>query len=85
MLLVEATKCPGLKWQNSDVLWYSLLDDSVRSENASADFFSHHTSAGQQLVQAAHFLPGSALAGGNATTIPQRIQPFLKGAYLFSD
>ncbi|MBO0790819.1 MAG: extracellular solute-binding protein [Ktedonobacteraceae bacterium] len=39
------------------------------------------SSAGQQLVQAAHFLPGSSLIGGDATTLPQQIQPLLKGMY----
>lgn len=37
--------------------------------------------AGQHLVRDAHFLPGSALAGGDATTIPQSIQPFITGTY----
>jgi molybdate/tungstate transport system substrate-binding protein len=39
------------------------------------------SSVGQQLVQAAHFLPGSALVGGDATTIPKPIQSLLKGTY----
>jgi len=37
--------------------------------------------AGQQLVQAAHFLPGSALVGGDVTAVPEQVQPLLTGVY----
>lgn len=37
--------------------------------------------SGQQSVQAAHFLPGSALVGGDRMSVPQQLQSFLKGAY----
>jgi molybdate/tungstate transport system substrate-binding protein len=37
--------------------------------------------AGQQLVQAAHFLPSPALVGGDAASVPLQLRPLLQGAY----
>ena len=39
--------------------------------------------AGQQHVQAAHFLPSPALVGGDTEAVPHRIRPYLKGEYQY--
>ena len=36
---------------------------------------------GQNLVQAAHFLPGPTLVGGEKTSVPGQLQPHLLGDY----
>ena len=36
---------------------------------------------GQQLIQAAHFLPGPALVGGDKTSVPGQLQTLLQGDY----
>ncbi len=36
---------------------------------------------GQQLVQAAHFLPSTALVGGDAALLPNPLRPFVRGMY----
>jgi molybdate/tungstate transport system substrate-binding protein len=38
---------------------------------------------GQQLVQAAHFLPGPILVGGDASSVPQQLRAFLQGDYRY--
>jgi molybdate/tungstate transport system substrate-binding protein len=39
--------------------------------------------AGQQLVQAARFLPGPVLVGGDAASVPHQLRPFLQGEYQY--
>jgi molybdate/tungstate transport system substrate-binding protein len=39
------------------------------------------SSSGQQLVQSAHFLSGTALVGGDATSLPDHLGPLLRGRY----
>ena len=39
--------------------------------------------AGQQHVQAAHFLPGSALVGGDVSAVPHQLRPLLLGEYQY--
>lgn len=39
--------------------------------------------AGQQLVQAAHFLPGPALIGGDASLVPHFLRALLQGDYRY--
>ena len=36
---------------------------------------------GQQLVQAAHFLPGTALVGGDTSSLSDRLRPLIRGKY----
>ena len=38
---------------------------------------------GQQLIQAAHFLPSPALVGGDKTSVPAQLQTLLQGDYLY--
>ncbi|HEY0754744.1 MAG TPA: extracellular solute-binding protein [Ktedonobacteraceae bacterium] len=63
----------------------AVLNDAANPQAAWQVVAFLLSEAGQQLVQAAHFLPGSALVGGDATTIPRPIQALLKGTYRSSN
>jgi molybdate/tungstate transport system substrate-binding protein len=39
---------------------------------------------GQKLVQSAHLLPSPALVGGDGSSVPPQLRPFLQGVYSFS-
>ena len=39
--------------------------------------------AGQQVLQEAHFLPGTAHVGGDTTALPDRLGPLLRGRYSY--
>jgi ABC-type Fe3+ transport system substrate-binding protein len=55
---------------------------NAKNLDAALDFVEYLLSpTGQQLVQAAHFLPGLALVGGDAAFVPGRLQPLIQGEY----
>jgi ABC-type molybdate transport system substrate-binding protein len=65
------------------IRWFSaaVLENAANPHTAQQVVASLLSPNGQHLVQAAHFLPGTALVGGDVASVPEHLQSFLGGAY----
>jgi molybdate/tungstate transport system substrate-binding protein len=82
---VHFTTNTGQTFHGKPISFSATVLNNASNPQAALQFVEYLLSpAGQQHVQAAHFLPGPALVGGDAASVPSRIQPFIQGEYRYS-
>ncbi|HLX41671.1 MAG TPA: extracellular solute-binding protein [Ktedonobacteraceae bacterium] len=79
---VQYTTDSGQTFHGKPISFSAAVLNNARNPQAALHFVEYLLSpAGQQLVQATHFLPGQALVGGDASAIPDRLRPHIQGEY----
>jgi len=82
---VHFTTSTGQTFHGKPISFSATVLNNASNPQAALHFVEYLLSpAGQQHVQAAHFLPAPALVGGDAASVPSRIQPFIQGEYKYS-
>jgi molybdate/tungstate transport system substrate-binding protein len=81
---VHFTTNTGQTFHGKPISFSAAVLNNASHPHAALQFVEYLLSpAGQQLVQAAHFLPGPALVGGDAASIPQHLRALLQGDYRY--
>jgi molybdate/tungstate transport system substrate-binding protein len=79
---VHFTTSTGQTFHGKPISFSATVLNNASNPQAALHFVEYLLSpAGQQHVQAAHFLPVPALVGGDAASVPSQIQPFIQGEY----
>ena len=79
---VHFTTNTGQTFHGKPISFSAAVLRNAKNLEAALDFVEYLLSpAGQQLVQAAHFLPGLALIGGDVASVPSRLQSLIQGEY----
>jgi ABC-type Fe3+ transport system substrate-binding protein len=79
---VHYTTNRGQTFHGKPISFSAAVLRNAKNLDAALDVVAYLLSpAGQQLVQAAHFLPGVALVGGDAASVPGRLQSLIQGEY----
>jgi len=79
---VQYTNDKGQTFHGKPISFSAAVLKNATDLHAAQQFIAFLLSpSGQKLVQAAHFLPGPALVGGDKTTVPENIQALLNGDY----
>jgi molybdate/tungstate transport system substrate-binding protein len=79
---VHFTTNTGQTFSGKPISFSAAVLNNATHPHAALQFVEYLLSpAGQQLVQAAHFLPAPALVGGDASSVPPHLRPLLQGAY----
>lgn len=79
---VHFTTDRGHTFHGKPISFSAAVLKNARNSDAALNFVEYLLSpTGQQFVQAAHFLPGLALVGGDAASVPGRLRPLIHGEY----
>ena len=79
---VHYTTDRGQTFHGKPISFSAAVLKNAQNPDAALDVVAYLLSpAGQQLVQAAHFLPAQALVGGDAASVPGQLQPLIQGEY----
>jgi molybdate/tungstate transport system substrate-binding protein len=79
---VQFTTNTGQTFHGKPISFSAAVLKNAKNPQAAQHFIEFLLSPqGQNLVQAAHFLPGPALVGGDKTSVPSGLQPYLLGDY----
>lgn len=79
---VDYTTDRGQIFHGKPISFSATVLRTAKNSDAALDFVEYLISPiGQQLVQAAHFLPGLVLVGGDAASVPSRLLPLIQGEY----
>jgi molybdate/tungstate transport system substrate-binding protein len=79
---VHYTTDRGQTFHGKPIAFSAAVLRNAKNLDAALDVVAHLLSpAGQQLVQAAHFLPALALVGGDAASVPSRLRSLIQGEY----
>ena len=82
---VHFTTNTGQTFHGKPISFSATVLNNASHPHAALKFVEYLLSpAGQQLVQAAHFLPGPALAGGDTASVPHQLRTLLQGDYRYS-
>ena len=77
---VQFTNDKGQTFHGKPISFSATMLKSTHNPQAAQDFIMFLLSPrGQELVKAAHFLPGSILVGGDKTFMPGQLQTLLQG------
>ncbi len=72
----------GHTFHGKPISFSAAVLKNAKNRDAALDVVAYLLSpAGQQLVQAAHFLPGTALVGGDGASVPGQLQSLIQGEY----
>jgi molybdate/tungstate transport system substrate-binding protein len=81
---VHFTTNTGQTFHGKPISFSAAVLNNASHPHAAMQFVEYLISpAGQQLVRAAHFLPGPALLGGDAASVPHHIRVLLQGDYRY--
>ncbi len=81
---VHFTTNTGQTFYGKPISFSAAVLNNASNPQAALHFIEYLLSpAGQQHVQAAHFLPSPALVGGDASTVPYQLHPLIQGEYRF--
>lgn len=81
---VHFTTNAGQTFSGKPISFSAAVLNNARQPYAALQFVEYLLSpAGQQLVQDAHFLPGPALVGGDASAAPPSLRALLQGDYRY--
>jgi molybdate/tungstate transport system substrate-binding protein len=79
---VHFTTDAGQTFHGKPISFSAAILNNASNPPAALQFVEYLLSPpGQQLVQAAHFLPGPALVGGDASSVPPHLRTLLQGDY----
>ncbi len=79
---VHFTTDAGQTFSGKPISFSAAILNNASNPPAALQFVEYLLSPpGQQLVQAAHFLPGPALVGGDASSVPPHLRTLLQGDY----
>ena len=79
---VHFTTNSGQTFSGKPISFSAAVLSNADQPQAAFQFVEYLLSpAGQQLVQAAHFLPGPILVGGDVSSIPQHLRALFQGDY----
>jgi molybdate/tungstate transport system substrate-binding protein len=79
---VQFTTNKGQAFRGKPISFSAAVLKNANNPHATQQFIKFLLSPmGQQLIQAAHFLPSPALVGGDKTSMPSQIQTLLQGDY----
>jgi molybdate/tungstate transport system substrate-binding protein len=82
---VHFTTNTGQTFHGKPISFSATVLNNASNPQAALHFVEYLLSpAGQQLVQAAHFLPGPALVGGDAGAVPHQLRALIQGEYRYS-
>jgi molybdate/tungstate transport system substrate-binding protein len=81
---VQFTTNKGQTFHGKPISFSAAMLKNANNPYAAQHFIEFLLSPiGQQLVQAAHFLPSPVLVGGDKTSVPDKIQTLLQGDYQY--
>ena len=81
---VHFTTNTGQTFRGKPISFSATVLNNASNPQAALHFVEYLLSpAGQQHVQAAHFLSSPALVGGDATSVPHQLRPLLQGKYQY--
>ncbi len=81
---VHFTTNTGQTFHGKPISFSATVLNNASNPQAALHFVEYLLSpAGQQHIQAAHFLPSPALVGGDASTVPYQRHPLIQGEYRF--
>lgn len=81
---VHFTTNTGQTFSGKPIGFGAAVLNNASQPHAALQFVEYLLSpAGQQLVQAAHFLPGPALIGGDTASVPPHLRALLQGDYRY--
>ncbi len=81
---VQFTNNKGQTFDGKPISFSAAVLKNTNNPHAAQHFIEFLLSpVGQQLIQAAHFLPSPALAGGDKTSVPSQLQTLLLGNYQY--
>ena len=81
---VHFTTNTGQTFHGKPISFSATVLNKASNPQAALQFVEYLLSpAGQQHIQAAHFLPSPALVGGDARAVPHRLHLFLQGEYQY--
>ncbi len=81
---VHFTTNTGQTFSGKPISFSAAVLNNASHPHAALQFVEYLLSPpGQQLVQAAHFLPGPALVGGDASSVPPHLRTLLQGDYRY--
>jgi ABC-type molybdate transport system substrate-binding protein len=79
---VQFTNNKGQTFHGKPISFSAAVLKNTNTPQAAQHFIEFLLSPiGQKCVQDAHFLPSPALVGGDKTSVPSQLQPFLQGDY----
>jgi molybdate/tungstate transport system substrate-binding protein len=79
---VHFTTDAGQTFHGKPISFSAAILNNASNPPAALQFVEYLLSPpGQQLVQSAHFLPGPALVGGDASSVPPHLRTLLQGDY----
>jgi molybdate/tungstate transport system substrate-binding protein len=81
---VHFTTNTGQTFSGKPISFSAAVLNNASQPHAALQFVEYLLSPpGQQLVQAAHFLPGPILVGGDASSVPRHLRALLQGDYRY--
>lgn len=81
---VHFTTNAGQTFHGKPISFSAAILNNASNQRNALHFVEYLLSpAGQQHVQAAHFLPGPALVGGDAGSVPHQLRALLQGEYRY--